>query len=150
MRERWARWLAALTGAIVLLLSAAFALLQNRGGSDPAGNVGVVAAPTVDAAQLKRGLAVYDAQGCMRCHSIAGRGSPRSPLDGVADRLDRDAMRAFVTADARIAQTLPARIRSAKEDYADLPAEQLDALLDFLQSLRADGPNAAGPTAERE
>jgi len=139
MRERWARWLAAFTGVLVLLLSAGFALWQNRDGEVAVpGDAIVTAAPAIDTAQAQRGRAVYDEQGCARCHSIAGKGSPRSVLDGVASRLDRQALRHFVTADPAVADALAARVRASKEDYATLPASQLEALLDYLQTLHAE------------
>ncbi len=36
-----------------------------------------------DAELVKKGEAVYDAQKCQVCHSVAGKGSKTNPLDGV-------------------------------------------------------------------
>jgi len=75
------------------------------------------------------GKRVYREQRCSRCHSIAGEGSPRYPLDGVGSRLTAEVLRIWIVAP----QTLRPGIR--KPSYDDLPAEELDALVDYLQSL---------------
>jgi len=142
MRERWARLLALLTGAAVLLLAVGFALVQNRTRPPPAmaepppvvvAN-GVRAANEVQAAVA--GRSVFDEQRCARCHSIAGQGNPRSPLDGVGSRLSREEIRQWIVADDAIKDDLSPRALSAKQTYAALPAAQLDALVDYLQGLR--------------
>jgi mono/diheme cytochrome c family protein len=132
MRERWARTLAFLTGFLVLLLSGAFAAIQNPAAT-PGGGSGT-AAPAV-AADLERGKAVYDQQGCARCHSVAGKGSPRSPLDGVGSRLDRAELHDWIVAAPAVQDDLSPRAVSAKQGYAKLPEADLEALIDYLASL---------------
>lgn len=134
MRERWARLLAALTGVLVVLLSAGFAVVQNPGG-ESAALAEAKSTSAVDAERLAQGRAVYDEQGCARCHAIAGQGSPRSPLDGVGTRLDAAELRHYVIGDPAIADDLSPRTLAAKRPYAELPPEQLDALVDYLRSL---------------
>jgi len=79
---------------------------------------------------------VFDAQGCARCHSIAGQGSPRSPLDGVGAALSREELRHWVIGADAIKDDLSPRALTAKQDYAALPAGDLDALIEYLASLR--------------
>lgn len=138
MRERLVLMLVVLTTVLVLLVSVGFALLQNGmglAGEEPAATdapSGAGAAP----AALARGRAVLEAQGCLRCHSVAGQGSPRLPLDGVGARRDRAALEAWTLALPTVADQLPARARNSKEDYRALPRQELDELLDYLESLR--------------
>ena len=132
MRELWARRLAAVTGLLVLLLSAAFAAVQNPPVATAAALGTSVAAEAVDA----RGRAVFDANDCARCHSIAGEGSPRSALDGVASRLWSEEIRHFVNADEAVQEELAPRAIAAKRPYAELPAAELDALVAYLASLK--------------
>lgn len=80
--------------------------------------------------QLALGRRVYREQRCARCHSIAGEGSPRSPLDGVGDRLTREEIRLWIVAPQEIAP----RVR--KPSY-DLPDEELEALVAYMASLTA-------------
>jgi hypothetical protein len=136
MRERWARWLALLTGLLVLLLSVGFGLLQNPPAAPPAAAAGRVAdgaatpaSPAIDAWPL------FDQHGCQRCHSVAGVGNPRYPLDGVGARHEDEAMRHWIVGDDRLGDQITPRIRGAKQRYHDLPTEDLDALVAWLQTL---------------
>ncbi len=140
MRERWARWLAALTGAMVLLLSLGFARLQNPVGdavaaADPPAAAASPAAPAGDP-RVAAGKRVFDAQNCARCHSVAGVGSPRSPLDGVGATLGPVELLHYATGHAAIAEDLSPRVLKEKQVYQSLPKEDLDALVAYLQSLR--------------
>jgi len=134
MRELWARRLAAFTGLLVVLLSAAFAAVQNP----PAGAslAASVAADGADAALLARGREVVLANDCLMCHSIAGEGSPRSPLDGVGSRLSETEILHFAIADASVQDDLSPRAIKAKRDYAELPEEDLQAMTAYLASLK--------------
>jgi len=132
MRELWARRLAAVTGLLVLLLSAAFAAVQNPPLPAASAAVSSAAPDSADA----RGRAVFDANDCARCHSIAGEGSPRSPLDGVGSRLSIEEIRQFVIADEAVQDDLAPRAIAAKRPYAELPAAELDALVAYLAGLK--------------
>lgn len=148
MRERWARWLAATTGVLVLLAAGLFALLQNppRAATDavaepaprasaPGSEPGVAPRPPVPA---DAGRAVFQAQHCTRCHAVAGQGNPRSPLDDVGARLTRAQLRDWVLAAEAVQDDLSRRAIEAKSAYATLPAAELEALLDYLQTLRVE------------
>jgi mono/diheme cytochrome c family protein len=139
MREHWARLLALLTGTVVVLLSAGFAVVQNPPGAPPAA-LPVAMAPEPDAAGsaalLERGRQLFDDQGCVRCHAVAGHGSPRSPLDGVGARMDADETRHWIIGDEAVSEDLAPRVLAAKQPYQSLPKDDLDALVAWLQSLR--------------
>ena len=127
-----------LTGLMVLLLSVTFAAVQNPGGAPtPASAPTAAADSAIDPALLAKGRAVYDAKSCARCHSVAGQGSPRSPLDGVGARRSREDLRHWIVADESVHDGLSPRAIAAKRPYADLPAEDLDALVAYLASLKA-------------
>jgi mono/diheme cytochrome c family protein len=135
MREHWARMIAMLTGAVVVLLSVAFALLQNPPGTVPAAPEPAPVAIALDPQVVARGRQVFEAQNCMRCHSVGGEGSPRSPLDHAAARLDPAQLLAFTVGSESLADQLSRRTLAAKQPYQQLPAEDLDALVAYLQSL---------------
>lgn len=78
------------------------------------------------------GRAVYDAQHCIRCHALAGKGNKLRPLDDVGTRLDAAAIRAAVTAADPKRPGFNARALAAKKKFAALPAADLDALVAFL------------------
>lgn len=131
MRERWAIGLAILTGVLVLLASAVFAAIQN-----PAADGSTAGTEPTAAVNVERGRAVYEANSCARCHQVAGKGSPRSPLDGVGGRLSRDELQQWVTGDDAVADDLSQRALVAKRAYRALSEDDLTALLDYLASLQ--------------
>ena len=138
MRKQWARYIAFLTGVLVVLLAVLFARIQNPPASPPSTVGEAVALPEVDEekhALLATGRRVFEAQGCMRCHSIAGKGNPRYPLDGVGERRTAEAIRQWILAPADLKDQLPAWSFQAKQAYRNLPPEDLAALVAYLQSL---------------
>lgn len=137
MRELWAKRIAIFTGLLVLALAIGFAWRQNpaprtvaRAPAEAAGEQGV---------QFEDGRLVFAQQGCARCHAIAGRGNPRHPLDGVGLLLTREEMLLWITAPEEMREMLPEQAFAAKQAYRDLPPPQLDALADYLMSLREGG-----------
>ena len=150
MREQWARNIALLTGVLVVLLAMMFAIIQNP--SEPApGTAGetsgrpypsaALSEPDVEKQELMAaGRRVFEAQRCARCHSIAGEGNPRNPLDGVGERRTVEAIRQWILAPAELKDQLPTWVFKAKQAYSNQAPEELDALVAYLQSLR---PTAA-------
>jgi mono/diheme cytochrome c family protein len=151
MREKIALRAALGTGAVVVLAVVLFADLRERdAGGDPAIVAGTppthtavdlpqrgpsapagAAAPLAAAdTLLARGERVYREQQCGACHSIAGVGSPRSPLDGVGSRLTADRIRLWIV------DPQAARPGIRKPAYDDLPPADLEALVAYMQSLR--------------
>jgi len=115
MRQRLAKWLALLTGALVLALAALCADLASRQPHPPVtpptspGEAGALADPGEAGARtpagthdrealVARGRDVYDGAGCSRCHAIDGRGNNRHPLDGVGARLSPGDIRSWIVA----------------------------------------------------
>lgn len=147
MRERMAKAYA--VGLVVLMtgLAAVFANQQNSSGGsaigDGAAMSGVGSAPRVpapetapDAAVVALGRDVLEEQGCLRCHRVAGEGSPRSALDGVGARLTPQELRAFIVADDDVRGSLSPSVARAKTEFADLPEGDLGALVTYLTTLR--------------
>jgi mono/diheme cytochrome c family protein len=90
-----------------------------------------------DAAQVKKGEAVYTAQKCQMCHGIAGKGNKANPLDGVGAKLSADDIKNWITHPTEAA----AKAKSTKKPpmpakYGKLPAADIDALVAYMQSLK--------------
>jgi cytochrome c5 len=137
MRERLARGLALLTAAFTVLLALAFARIQNP--APLAVEVPAAAAPPrndMRRALADAGRAVYEDQGCAMCHSIAGVGNPRYPLDGVGDRREPADIRKWIVGAAELEDRLPPRAFRMKQDYQELSPGDLDALVAFMEALR--------------
>lgn len=148
MRERIAIGISVLVISLLATLSLAFARSQSRLAprdvAQPAAAIKATApipAPASrevagEAADSARGRVVFREQTCERCHSVAGVGSPRYPLDGVGSRRTPTELRAWTTAADVVADSLSPSAARAKRGYAELPAVDMNALLDYLASLR--------------
>ena len=135
MRERLARGVAFLAAALLVLLALAFARVQNPAPRAPGAGAAAVPAD-MRRVLVEAGRAVYQAQGCARCHSIAGSGNPRYPLDGVGARLGSADLRDRIVGAGELEHRLPAGVLRAKQAYRKLPRRDLDALVAFLETLR--------------
>jgi mono/diheme cytochrome c family protein len=90
-----------------------------------------------DAEAVKSGQALYNAQKCSVCHSIAGKGSKASPLDGVGTKLSAADIREWIVNPTE----MTAKTKSTKKPpmvakYNKLSAADLDALVAYMQSLK--------------
>lgn len=127
MRERLALLVCGLTLLLVAGLSWLFAVRHNPRGDAPV-PARTAAPPPVESA----GLRLFREQGCTNCHALGGSGNPRSPLDGVAARLDRAALYAWITGTGAAAEQLATSVVRRKERYRELPEADMKALIDAL------------------
>ncbi len=86
-----------------------------------------------DAEKAGKGQQIYTAQHCSMCHSIAGKGNPKTPLDDVGSKMKADEMKKY------IANPKSVKADSKMKAYTSLPAEDLDALVAYLQTLTKKG-----------
>ena len=101
----------------------------------------VVAAPRLahsqDAALAKKGEAVYAAQKCMTCHSVAGKGSKANPLDGVGTKLTAADIRSWITDPVAMTKKANSTKKPPMPNrYSKLPPADIDALVAFMQTLK--------------
>jgi mono/diheme cytochrome c family protein len=90
-----------------------------------------VSAQAADQAQIERGKQVYSEQKCQACHSIAGVGNKRNPLDGVGSRRTEEEIRKWIVAPREM------NPRVSKRAYDKLPKADLDALVAYMKALRS-------------
>lgn len=136
-RESRAKWMAAATTALVVLLAASFAVLRNLPApvaAAPSARTPASTDGTVDADRIVTGQRAYARLGCANCHSIAGRGNPSNPLDGVGARLDRKALLELTTGTGAAREALGAGLARRKASAVGDP--DLDALIDYLAQLK--------------
>jgi len=128
--------LAAATAATVVLLAVLFALLRNL----PVTTVPAASAETAPASmaanaeRIAVGERAYARLGCASCHSIAGRGNPSSPLDGVGARLDRQELLEWTIGTGAASAELGAGLARRKARAVGDP--DLEALIDYLAQLQ--------------
>jgi cytochrome c1 len=85
--------------------------------------------PAADTVLAARGREVFRSVGCTGCHSAEGVGRDRLPLDGVGSRLSADTLRAWVVDPRSVDPS------ARKPAYDDLPEEDVDALVAYMESL---------------
>ena len=128
MREQLARILAALSLAAILAAALGFAWVQNPPQStQPA---------VLDPEAVAAGRALYESQGCMICHAVGGEGEGGLPLDGVGARLNRQQMLLHIAPDESMRARFDETVFEMKQTYLDLDPKDLDALVDYMLSLR--------------
>lgn len=86
-------------------------------------------------AQAEAGTKVYAAQKCSLCHSIAGVGNKKLPLDGVGAKLTADQIREWIVAPVEAAKKAKSTAKPAMKAYPTLPKADLDALVGYMKSL---------------
>jgi mono/diheme cytochrome c family protein len=145
MREHLARWAVAASVMTVILLAFLTAQARQRDAvaTTPTTTGGdatqLVPEQQRDTSSIARGRAVYAQQRCAACHEIAGAGSPRYPLDGVANRRSASELMAWIVAPAVLQDSLPPSSFRRKQQYAGLPPADLNALVAYLSTLKEPG-----------
>lgn len=150
MRKRMAVGISILAVSVLVALSVLFAVRQNPAGAAPLIAVAVpdtatgrttptAAVPQPQVPQQENdslaGQRVFRAQGCERCHSVQGVGSPRFPLDGVGSRRKRDELRAWTVGAPALEDSLsPSAVRT-KRRYEQIAPEEMRVLLTYLTAL---------------
>lgn len=143
MREQWARRIALFTGLLVLLLGFVFAVIQNPietpGATKSWERVLPAELPesvALNPERIEAGREVYRQQTCARCHSIAGEGNSRNPLDKVGARRSAEELRDYITGADTLQGVLPERVFKLKHAYGALPDDDIKAVVIYMQSLR--------------
>lgn len=97
----------------------------------------LVVLPAIAAAQDgAAGQKIFEAQKCSLCHSVAGKGNAKGPLDGVAKKYDAAALKLWITDSAEMAKKHNASRKPPMKSFASLPPADVDALVAYLQTLK--------------
>jgi mono/diheme cytochrome c family protein len=103
--------------------------------------VTVMTAGSASAQDLKaKGEKVYADQKCSVCHSIAGKGNPKGPLDDVGKKLTADDIHLWITDPAAATTKFKADrkppMTSVAAKMKALSKDDVDALVAYLSSLK--------------
>jgi mono/diheme cytochrome c family protein len=82
-----------------------------------------------------QGQQVFEAQKCSLCHSVAGKGNAKGPLDGVGAKYPAEDLKRWITTPAEMSKKHNATRKPQMKSYASLPAADVDALVAYLQTL---------------
>jgi mono/diheme cytochrome c family protein len=89
---------------------------------------------SVDAQQP--GQNVFEAQKCSLCHSVAGKGNAKGPLDGVSSKYSTADLKLWITNPAEMGKRHNATRKPPMKSFASLSAADIDALVAYLQTLK--------------
>ena len=85
---------------------------------------------------VEKGMKVFADQKCSLCHSVAGKGNPKGPLeDGVA-KFSTDEIHEWLVNPQAMRDKTGADRKPAMKSFATLPKDDLDALVAYLVSLK--------------
>ena len=91
-----------------------------------------VTAPAFAQGAVEKGAALFVAQKCSLCHSLAGKGNAKGPLDGIGSKLKAEEIRQWLVSPVEMAAKANATRKPPMKAYPNLPKEDLDALVAFL------------------
>jgi len=101
-----------------------------------------VPSASAQSAKAQQGAALFTAQKCTMCHSVAGKGNPKGPLDDIAAKNKAEHVRQWLNdPEGMRAKTNATRTPAMKA--MKLSPDQIDALVAFLTSGSPDKPAAA-------
>jgi len=96
----------------------------------------MLSASSAFAQDAAKGKQVFTDQKCSLCHSIAGQGNKKGPLDDVAAKLSAADIRAWITNAPDMAAKAKADRKPPMKAYTDLGKADVDSLIAYLQSLK--------------
>lgn len=85
---------------------------------------------------VAKGEKLYAANKCTTCHSIAGKGNKKGPLDDVGTRLTAEELRRWLTHPAEMTAKVKSTRKPLMKPYDKLSAQELDALVAYMQTLK--------------
>jgi cytochrome c2 len=85
---------------------------------------------------VERGRKVAADQKCIVCHSIEGKGNKRGSLDEVGSKWTADELREWVTSPQEMAKKKNVKMVLPMKSYSSLPKGDIDALVEFLTTLK--------------
>jgi mono/diheme cytochrome c family protein len=88
-----------------------------------------------DTKLLERGMKVYVEKKCANCHSIAGKGNKKGPLDEVGAKLSADEIREWMVNPIDMAKKAKST-RKPPMKASTLVKEDLDAVVAYMLTLK--------------
>ena len=88
-------------------------------------------------AKIEKGIKIYADQKCAMCHSIAGKGNVKGPLDDAGNKYKVEELRQWMLDPvAMTAKYKAERKPLMPAKYTSMPKDDLDALVAYMASLK--------------
>ena len=88
------------------------------------------------AAQDAKGEKLFADNKCSICHSVAGKGNVKHSLDGMGKKLTADVIKLWLTDPKAAEAKAGVKAMPPMKSFATLPAEDIDALVAYVLSLK--------------
>jgi mono/diheme cytochrome c family protein len=102
--------------------------------------LGVLLVPSAlsaqDAAKVEQGQKLYATLKCGACHSVAGKGNKKGPLDEVGTKLTADEIREWIVNPKEMTKKTNAKRKPIMKEHPTLTPAEVDALVAYMQSLK--------------
>jgi len=85
---------------------------------------------------VERGKQLYTEQKCKMCHAVADEGNKKGPLDDVGNKLKPEEIKEWLVNPKEAAVKHKADRKPPMKAYDKLPAEDIDALVAYLGTLK--------------
>ena len=85
---------------------------------------------------VEKGMKLFTEQKCSMCHSVAGKGNPKGPLEDAAAKLSADDIRQWLVNPQEMREKTHAERKPAMKSFATLPKSDIDALVAYVESLK--------------
>lgn len=82
------------------------------------------------------GARLFVDQKCALCHSVAGKGNSKGPMDAVGSKLKPDDIRLWITSPKEMTEKTKAERKPPMKAYPNLSKGDVDALVAYLSSLK--------------
>jgi mono/diheme cytochrome c family protein len=86
--------------------------------------------------KVDKGMKLFTDQKCTLCHSIADKGNKKGPLDGAGSKLSPAEIKAWLVDPKGMTEKTKAARKPAMKSFATLPAEDVDALVAYVATLK--------------
>jgi mono/diheme cytochrome c family protein len=87
-------------------------------------------------AAAEKGMKVFIDQKCSNCHSVAGKGSSKGPLEDAAEKLSAAEIREWLVHPEEMREKAHAERKPLMKSYSTLSKDDLDALVAYVQTLK--------------
>ena len=89
-----------------------------------------------DQALIDKGQKLYATNKCQNCHSIAGKGNKKGPLDEVGSKLSAEEIRQWLINPVEMTAKTKSTRKPPMTSYAKLSKDDVEALVAYMQSLK--------------
>ena len=85
---------------------------------------------------IQRGEKVYAENKCSMCHSVAGKGNAKGPLDGVGTKLSEEEIRQWMINPRVMTEKTKSTRKPIMPEYTKMSKEDLTAIIAYMKSLQ--------------